>query len=81
MGKLRQRTNQVVMKVARRASGGMVDDLMTRIEQIEAEVQENRQLNLRLAELIDVVQELLVPLASQDQERIRAATEKFTRSL
>jgi hypothetical protein len=61
--------------------GGMVSDLVTRIEVLEAEVQENRNLNLRVAELVDLVQELLIPVASQDRERIEAALEKFQRSL
>jgi hypothetical protein len=75
---LRQR---VTRRVVNAAGGGLVDDLLTRIEQLEDEVQENRNLNLRLAELIDVVQELLVPVASQDRERIEAALAKFERSL
>jgi len=42
---------------------------------------ELRRHNLRLAELTDVVQELLVPMASRDQARIDAAIEKFTESI
>jgi hypothetical protein len=61
--------------------GGLVSDLLARIEALEDEVQENRNLNLRIAELIDVVQELLVPVASQDRERIDAALAKFQSSL
>ena len=64
-------------RVARRVAG----DLLARIEELEAEVQENRNLNLRVAELVDVVQELLVPVASQDRERIDAALAKFQHSL
>jgi hypothetical protein len=75
---LRQR---VTRRVVNAAGGGMVDNLLTRIEQLEDEVQENRNINLKLAELIDVVQELLVPVASQDRERIEAALAKFERSL
>ena len=61
--------------------GGLVSDLLARIEALEDEVQENRNLNLRIAELVDVVQELLVPVASQDRERIDAALAKFQSSL
>ena len=61
--------------------GGMVTELLARIEALEDEVQENRNLSLRVAELVDLVQELLVPVASQDRERIEAALEKFQRSL
>ena len=64
-------------RVARRVAG----DLVARIDELEAEVQENRNLNLRVAELVDLVQELLIPVASQDRERIDAALAKFQRSL
>jgi hypothetical protein len=75
---LRQR---VTRRLVNAAGGGLVDDLLTRIQQLEDEVEENRNLNLKLAELIDVVQELLVPVASQDRERIDAAIAKFEKSL
>ena len=61
--------------------GGMVTELLARIEALEDEVQENRNLSLRVAELVDLVQELLVPVASQDRECIDAALAKFQRSL
>jgi hypothetical protein len=77
--------DNVRQRVARRmvnaAGGGIVNELLDRIQQLEDEVQENRNLNLKVAELIDVVQELLVPVASQDRDRIEAALAKFERSL
>ena len=60
---------------------GQSDDLARRVEALEADVLELRRHNVRLAELADVVQELLVPLASRDQARIDEAIEKFSRSL
>ena len=57
------------------------DDLQRRVEGLEADVLELRRHNVRLAEIADVVQELLVPLASRDQARIDAAIEKFSQSL
>lgn len=57
------------------------EDLVARVEGLEADVAELRRHNLRLAEIVDVVEELLVPMASRDQERIDAAIEKFTKSL
>jgi hypothetical protein len=68
-------------KVVMAAGGEVIDDLVRRIAELEAEVQENRKVNLRVAELVDVVAELLVPLASQDQARIDAAIEKFQQAL
>jgi len=63
------------------AAGGLVGELVTRMDELEAAVQENRNLNLRVAELVDLVQELLLPVASQDKDKIDAALEKFQRSL
>jgi hypothetical protein len=40
-----------------------------RLTRLEAQVDELMQLNLRLAELTDVVQELLLPLARQDPDK------------
>lgn len=44
--------------------------LRRRVEVLEQEVQECRELNLRLAELTDVVMELLVPLSRRDEEQV-----------
>ena len=56
-------------------------ELVRRVEALESEIEELRQQNLRLAEIADVVQELLVPLSSRDQARVDAAIEKFSQSL
>jgi hypothetical protein len=58
-----------------------VDALRERVAVLEDEVQECRQLNLRLAELTDVVQELLLPVAQRDEERIADLVEKYSRGL
>ena len=52
-----------------------------RLARLEAEVDELQQLNLRLAELTDVVQELLLPLARQDPERAVELLERFREEL
>jgi hypothetical protein len=51
--------------------------LRQRITDLEAEVQECRQLNLRLAEVTDLVSELLVVLADTDDPRVAAALERY----
>lgn len=56
-------------------------DLEQRVNDLEADLAEMRRHNLRLAELTDVIQELLIPMASRDEERIRAAVERFNESL
>lgn len=48
-----------------------------RLSRLEAEVDELKQLNLRLAELVDVVQELLLPLARQDPEGAVELLERY----
>ncbi|MEP9381758.1 DUF6752 domain-containing protein [Nocardioides cheoyonin] len=44
-------------------------DVYSRLAALEAEVQEQRQLNRRIAELTDVVAELLIPLQDRDPGR------------
>lgn len=51
-----------------------------RIRDLEAEVQENRRLNRRIAELTDVVAELLVPLADRDEAKVRELLESYRRT-
>ena len=48
-----------------------------RIRALQEEVQECRQLNLRLAEVCDVVMELLVPMADRDEERLAELLERY----
>lgn len=55
--------------------------LQARVTELEVEVQECRQLNLRLAELTDLVQELLLPVAQRDEARIAELTERYTDDL
>lgn len=55
--------------------------LISRVRQLEADVAELRRHNLRLAELVDVVQELLVPIATRDEDKVAEAIDKFNRSL
>lgn len=64
-----------------RAARGELDDLRARVEDIEASIAELRRHHLRLAELTDLVQELLVPLASRDEDRVAAAIDKFQQGL
>ena len=54
--------------------------LRARLHDLEASVQENRRLNRRVAELTDVVAELLVPLADRDEEAARRLLEDYRRS-
>ena len=73
--------NRAVERMARAVAGDRLDELQQRLEDLEAEVQECRQLNIRLAEVTDLVEQLLLPMAAQDQEKIAAAVEKYTRTI
>jgi hypothetical protein len=58
-----------------------VAELEQRVADLEADMSEVRQHNLRLAEISDVVQELLIPLASRDEAKVQEAIERFNKSL
>ena len=73
--------DRAVERVARAVAGDRLDKLQQRLEQLEAEVQECRQLNVRLAEVTDLVEQLLLPAMARDDERLAAAVEKYTQSL
>ena len=73
-------------RVARRVRAGGQRDaalraLTERVERLEAENIELRRHGMRLAEVIDLVQELLVPVAARDEARIEEAVAAFRRSL
>jgi len=64
-----------------RVRAAVTGDLRARVALLEEEVQECRQLNLRVAELVDVVQELLLPVAQRDEERSAEVMEKYSKGL
>lgn len=51
--------------------------LPKRILDLEDAVMENRQLNRRLAELTDILAELLVPATQRDEEKLTALLAKY----
>ena len=73
--------DRAVERVALAVAGSRLDDLQRRLEELEAEVQECRQLNIRLAEVTDLVEQLLLPMAARDEEEIAAAIEKYSRTI
>lgn len=58
-----------------------VAELRERVATLEAAIAELRRHHLRLAELTDLVQELLVPMAQRDEERVAAALEAFQQGI
>jgi hypothetical protein len=71
----------VASRVAGRFRASGTHDLRKRVADLEAEVQECRQLNLRLAELTDIVTDLLVPLARGDEAGVREILAKYQGSI
>jgi hypothetical protein len=57
------------------------DLLARRVTALEAAVEESRQLNQRLADVVDVVTELLVPAMDRDDERLRTALANLNKTL
>lgn len=55
--------------------------LKRRVSALEEEVQECRETNLRVAELTDLVTELLLPLVRGDSEEALEILERYHRSL
>jgi len=62
--------------------GGVPDrDLEARVAALEAAVEENRRLNQRLADVVDVVTELLVPALDRDDARVAEALANLNKTL
>ena len=55
--------------------------LSARVAVLEDAVEENRRLNQRLADVVDVVTEVLVPAADRDDERLRHALGRLNDTL
>jgi len=83
LGKLGDRDPRALVRRVREARADVreVRELRERVQRLEAEVQECRALNVRLAELTDVVTELLLPVASRDEERLAALLERYRTSV
>jgi hypothetical protein len=57
------------------------DELVARVAALEEAVEENRRLNQRLADVVDVVTEVLVPVADRDDARLRQALRNLNQTL
>jgi len=78
---VRGRVGRAGKGVARAATSGALflenRRLQARLDALESQVQATRMLQLRVAELGDVVTELLLPAAQRDQEATAAAIAKY----
>jgi protein subunit release factor A len=60
---------------------GELDRYQRRLEVMEAQARENRHLQRQVAELTDVVQELLLPVDARDEDRLAKMRQKYSSSL
>jgi hypothetical protein len=63
------------------ANAGADKRLAQRVAALEEAVEENRKLNQRLADVVDVVTELLVPAMDRDDERVKKALADLGKTL
>jgi hypothetical protein len=64
-----------------RLNGEADSRLARRVAALEDAVEENRRLNQRLADVVDVVTELLVPAMDRDDERVKKALADLGKTL
>jgi len=64
-----------------RASGMFDRSLRGRVERLERELEADRQLHRKIAELSDVVAELLVPIQDRDEERVAEVLSQYRKTI
>jgi hypothetical protein len=74
-------SNNGLAQKLRRTRVGEQLDVRRRLARLEAEVQECRALNVRLAELTDIVTELLLPVEARDEAKLGALLDKYRDSV
>jgi C4-dicarboxylate-specific signal transduction histidine kinase len=81
MNKLIGRLRRSSADGAEQRGGHAHHDLAARVAALEAAVEENRRLNQRLADVVDVVTELLVPALDRDDARVAEALANLNKTL
>jgi hypothetical protein len=64
-----------------RATGALDRTLRTRVQKLEQELEADRQLHRKIAELSDVVAELLVPIQDRDQEKVSEVLAQYRKTI
>ena len=70
-----------VRVVSASTQGPRIDDLEKRVKDLEDELLDAHRLVRRLAELMDVVEELLVPIAQRDDAKVQELLDRYVKSL
>ena len=66
---------EFVENVLRTSGNDRIATLEAQIAELQDSVEENRRLNERLSDVLDVVTELFVPAVDRDDDRLREALE------
>ena len=72
---------EFVRNALRTSGTDRIAKLEAEVAELQDSVEENRRLNERLSDVLDVVTELLVPAVDRDDERLRAALDNLTKTL
>jgi DNA repair exonuclease SbcCD ATPase subunit len=67
--------------LATRRMAKEIKDLRARVAELESAMQESRQLSKRLAEVTDIVAEVLLPSEQRDEARLRELLHRYERSM
>lgn len=81
LARLRARTRSVGGRLNLARGFNDLVRLRARVAQLESDVQECRRLNKRVADLADMVAEVLLPATDRDDERLKALLDDYNRSL
>jgi cell shape-determining protein MreC len=71
---------EFVRNVLRTSGTDRIAKLEAEVAELQDSVEENRRLNERLSDVLDVVTELLVPAVDRDDEQLRAALDSLQAS-
>lgn len=66
---------------ARLNGGSGRAQLAQRVADLERDMQEQRELSMRVAQLTDIVQELLIPVADRDEEKLHRLLHEYSATL
>lgn len=64
-----------------RATGVLDRSLRARVQRLEQELEADRQLHRRIAELSDVVAELLIPIQDRDETKVSEVLAQYRKTI
>ena len=80
-GALSRVRGTAVRVVSARMRASRIGELEQRVKDLEDELLDAHRLGRRLAELMDVVEELLVPISQRDDAKVQELLDRYVKSL